>query len=461
MKKKLLFVLTLVLAFINCTLPVMASNLNSTAGYLGRNVGKSSYDGMLEWPILTLSQMNKDVSALITRREDQVMRGELFDANKSTDYHRTIIGAVAAGKNPINFGGYNLVEDVKKSQRENGKFADTISGDGGFLVNAHLWGIISLYAAGETIPNREKALKWLMDNQNADGGFGIDIRIKSSDIDITGMALTAFGALGENENNAAVKKAIEYLRKQQGDKGDFEGWGGTSSEALSQVIQGLVMLGIDPTGPQWTKTGGNLITALQSYRKSDGSFSHSLDGQSNIMATYQSLMALNDYYSGESVYKKLRRENICFSDVTEGYYAAAAIKALAAEGVISGYPDGTFRPANPVKRQEFAKMIVLTVNKNAQFNSTPFVKAAADQGLIQGKSNNIFAPEENITGAEVMAILVRALGLDSRAKPGPGEPWYAGYIRTAKQRGLLYPGFEATKPATRAQCAYSVNVGLF
>lgn len=471
MKKKTLFMLVTALLVLSFAVPAMASNMNSTATYLQRNVSGKNYDGMLDWPILALAQMDRNVSALIKNREEQVKNGQLFEKEKSTDYHRTIIGVVAAGKNPRNFAGYNLVEDVKKSQRSNGKFADTISGNGDFLVNAHVWGIISLYVAGESIPNVDKAREWLVNNQNADGGYSIDTRVKSSDLDMTGMALIAFGALGENQNHPAVKKAIQYLQKQQGANGDFASWGGTSSETLSQVIQGLMMLGIDPTSSQWTKKDGNLITALLSYKKNDGSFSHTTNGSSNIIATYQSLLALNDYNNGESIYQKLRRENIRFNDVGDRYFAANAIKKLSAQGVISGYPDGSFRPTNYVKRQEFAKMVVLTLNKNENLNVTtrafrdlpvshwanPYVKVAVDKDLIQGKSSNIFAPEDNITGAEVMAILIRALGLESIAKPAKGESWYAGYVRIAQQKDLLYPGFHPTKPATRAECAYSLE----
>ncbi|MBS3968906.1 MAG: hypothetical protein KGZ94_02190 [Clostridia bacterium] len=55
----------------------------------------------------------------------------------------------------------------------------------------------------------DKALQWLVDNQSPDGGFSIDTRVKSSTIDMTGMALIAFAALGENQNYSAVKKAIK------------------------------------------------------------------------------------------------------------------------------------------------------------------------------------------------------------------------------------------------------------
>src|SRR5690554_3736890 len=44
------------------------------------------------------------------------------------------------------------------------------------------------------------------------------------------------------------------------------------------------------------------------------------------------------------------------SDI-EGCWAEEAILALVNEGIITGYPDGTFKPEDPVTRAEFSKMI--------------------------------------------------------------------------------------------------------
>ncbi len=49
-----------------------------------------------------------------------------------------------------------------------------------------------------------------------------------------------------------------------------------------------------------------------------------------------------------------------FSDVPTTHWAAAWIKQLAAEGISAGYPDGTFRPNDPVNRAQMAVFIVLT-----------------------------------------------------------------------------------------------------
>lgn len=444
-------------------------DLSATARYVRRTAGEPGFSERLDWPILALAGAGESAESLIRTREGQVRQGQLFDQQRSTDFHRTIIGAVAAGKDPRNFGGYNLIAKVKESQLQNGKFGDTISG-GERLVNAHIWGILSLYAAGEPIPNRSKALSWLINKQNADGGFSVDIVINNSDVDMTGMALMAFAALGCDSGYPAVKKALGYLQSQQQENGDFSAWNSNGPESIAQVIHGLVMLGIDPAGPGWTRKEGSPLSALLRYRRADGSFGRRPDGEADFISTYQALAALGDLERGESIYTVLHRKNAGFTDLLPGDKAFEDVKELVSREVLSGYPDGTFRPNNPVRRDEFAKMITTAMGKEPRSYLTssgfddvspshwacPYIRLAVESGLITGKAPRTFAPGDNISGAEGMTILIRALGEESRAKARPGEPWYGGFIRVAREKELLYLGFDATQPVTRAQCAYSL-----
>ncbi len=445
-------------------------DLAPTARYVRQTAGASGFSERLDWPILALSGVGENVESLISTREQQVRRGQLFDARRSTDYHRTIVGAVAAGRNPRSFGGSNLIQKVKESQLQNGKFGDIISGEGENLVNAHIWGILSLYVAGEPIPNNFRAFNWLVNNQKGDGGFSVEATLRNSDVDMTGMALMAFAALGRKPDHPAVKRALDYLKSQQQDNGDFSPWVSSGPESIAQAIHGLVMLGIDPAGPEWTRKNGNLVSALLRYRRADGSFSRRPGGESDFISTYQALAALGDVKRGVSIYTLLHRKNAGFTDLLPGNSAFSDVSELVFRQVIGGYPDGTFRPANPVRRDEFAKMIVaalgqspavhLTTNRFADVPpshwANPYIRVAVDHNLVRGRGENLFAPADTISGAEVMAILVRALGEGKRTVTQPGEAWYAGSVRIAREMGLLYNGFDATLPATRAQCAYSL-----
>lgn len=470
MKKYHCLLLLFIMFFPLLPAPLLATtqDLSSTVRHVRQAVGASNFSERLDWPILALVGAGEKVDSLIRIREQQVRRGQLFDARRSTDYHRTIVGAVAAGVNPQSFGGYNLVQKVKDSQIENGKFGDVISGEGENLVNAHIWGIISLYVAGEPVPNRFRALSWLVNNQKGDGGFSVETAMSSSDVDMTGMALMAFAALGLDADHPAVQKALNYLKSQQQDDGDFSPWISSGPESIAQVIHGLMMLGIDPAGREWTRKDGSLVSALLRYRRADGSFSRRPGGEMDFISTYQALAALGDVSRGESIYTLLHRKNAGFADLPPDHSAFADVSELVFRKVLSGYPDGTFRPQNPVRRDEFAKMIVAALGKSFGSHLTttrfadvppshwanPYIRAAVEHNLIRGKGENLFAPADNISGAEVMAILVRALGEEERTVAKPGEAWYARSVRVAREKGLLYRGFDAARPATRAQCAY-------
>ncbi|MBQ8002230.1 MAG: S-layer homology domain-containing protein [Clostridia bacterium] len=52
-------------------------------------------------------------------------------------------------------------------------------------------------------------------------------------------------------------------------------------------------------------------------------------------------------------------QSITFSDINQAPWAEVAVKALVERKIINGYPDGTFKPNNPITRAEFAKIIVL------------------------------------------------------------------------------------------------------
>ncbi|WP_051273536.1 prenyltransferase/squalene oxidase repeat-containing protein [Desulfotruncus alcoholivorax] len=285
----------------------VAEAIKGAEQYLVKKMSAPQYDGMLEWAMLGLYADNKNVQSFSLKREAQIARGVMIDANKNTDYQRSILGALAAGKNPDGYGGIKLLEKVWLSQTPRGKFADSINGQGDRLVNAHVWGIISLYAAGREIADADKALQWLVDHQNTDGGFSIDTNMEESDVDMTAMAVIALACLGKDTSYPAVQKALAYLKEQQNDDGTFGAWGTSTTESCAQVIQALVMLGIDPAGAEWSKEGKNAVTGLLKYRLPNGSFSHGPERLPNDMATAQALIALVDYSTGETVYTRLHQ----------------------------------------------------------------------------------------------------------------------------------------------------------
>jgi len=132
--------------------PQVRKAITGVVNYLEKELQSSGYDGMLEWAMLGYYGIGKDTGQLSKLREAQIPRGIMLSETKSTDYQRTVLGAMAAGKNPDGYGGKNLLQDIIASQTPSGKFADAIDGTGERLVNAHVWGIIALHVAGQYRP---------------------------------------------------------------------------------------------------------------------------------------------------------------------------------------------------------------------------------------------------------------------------------------------------------------------
>jgi len=227
---------------------------------------------------------------------------EQLAAGDTSVYCVLVLTLLAAGENPRDFRGKNLVAFLQAAQLPSGKFADRLKDGGEVLVNSHIWAVLALKAAGAPIPDPEGARRWLARQQHEDGSFCWDARDrKTPDVDTTGMALLALAALGETQESPVVQKGVRYLESVQLASGGFESWGAENPESCSTVILGLTAVGVDPRSPTFRKPGGDPVTALLRFQLPDGSFEHSQGGGPNEMATYQALLALSALRSPEAL----------------------------------------------------------------------------------------------------------------------------------------------------------------
>lgn len=65
---------------------------------------------------------------------------------------------------------------------------------------------------------------------------------------------------------------------------------------------------------------------------------------------------------------------ITFSDLPSNHWASQAVSVMVQKGILNGYSDGKFRPNDAVKREEFAKIIVLALNLPISKPTTPTFK---------------------------------------------------------------------------------------
>ncbi len=118
------------------------------------------------------------------------------------------------------------------------------------------------------------------------------------------------------------------------------------------------------------------------------------------------------------------------SDVVDTKYEAA-VEALMELEVVTGYPNGTYKPEKEVNRAELAKMLVICMGleedaERAQGDNIftdeslkdgeayawarGYVNTAAAAGIIKGYPTGDFKPEKTVTYAEALTMMLRALG---------------------------------------------------
>jgi uncharacterized surface protein with fasciclin (FAS1) repeats len=179
-----------------------------------------------------------------------------------------------------------------------------------------------------------------------------------------------------------------------------------------------------------------------------------------------------------------------FPDVAPDYWARPFIQALAARNVISGFPDGNFRPEEPVDRAEFAAMIANAFQGNPsrqlaenQFSDVPgdywassAIREAYETGFLSGYPNGEFQPNQEIPKVQAIVALANGLNLTS-ANPTSGDlntyytdanaiPEYAvGPVTVATQGNLVvnYPNVQQlnpNRPLTRAEAAALIYQAL-
>lgn len=111
-----------------------------------------------------------------------------------------------------------------------------------------------------------------------------------------------------------------------------------------------------------------------------------------------------------------------FPDVEENRWSAHDIEYMADKGILYGYPDGEFKPANNLTRAEFAALISRFVKLEKTDKENPFpdvdkthwayddILRLTASGLLQGYEDGTYRPEDKITRAEAMTVINKILG---------------------------------------------------
>lgn len=168
---------------------------------------------------------------------------------------------------------------------------------------------------------------------------------------------------------------------------------------------------------------------------SDGTFKPTQDAtRYEVINALYALLEI-DVAAKESGFKDVNTKNAKIVDI------------FTTSGIINGYTDGTFRGDKTITRAEFCKIVCTILGletesvRDAGFNDVSrhwaknYINACAKAGYVQGKGEGRFAPDANITRAELATMINRITG----AKAGttcayddvPTNAWYFGAVAAA------------------------------
>ena len=232
------------------------------------------------WAGLGLGSAGRNPQDVRRPKGRSLARYVLRRAGSITDIgeiERTALVAHVAGLSPRSFGGRNLIDEIQGRRRHDG----SISG----FVSYTAFGIMALRAGGA--PAGGSTIRWLVQSQNSDGGFGV-ARSSASDADMTGAALQALATVGRR-GGATAKRAATWLVQNQNGDGGFGQFKGRPSNAQSTAyaVQGLIAAG---AGSGAASRARGYLAKLQ---RGDGSIAYSSSSsQTPVWVTAQALMAL-------------------------------------------------------------------------------------------------------------------------------------------------------------------------
>ena len=142
--------------------------------------------------------------------------------------------------------------------------------------------------------------------------------------------------------------------------------------------------------------------------------------QPNANITRAEVTALFTRLLLQDVWLKYKCETNNFEDVLNNAWFHGDVSTMANMNVIGGYPDGTFKPNDPITRAEFAAIISKfdqyeIKNRNrfpdiAGHWAEEAILEVAEAGWVGGYEDGTFCPEKNLTRAETMVIINKMLG---------------------------------------------------
>ena len=179
------------------------------------------------------------------------------------------------------------------------------------------------------------------------------------------------------------------------------------------------------------------------------------------------LLSIGLFLPFQAVALEYRNLSLLYTDAPFTPAEAAGISLLTSLNAVSGNPDGTFRPNRTVNRAEFMKIVLLSYPKVRVSSAdagncfrdvgpddwfSPYVCLGKKRGMVSGYPDGEFKPNKSVNYAEALKILGELY--DYVAYSADDEPWFAGYVRAATYNKTALPmTLRYDRSLTRGQMA--------
>lgn len=184
-----------------------------------------------------------------------------------------------------------------------------------------------------------------------------------------------------------------------------------------------------------------------------------------------------------------------FADVPLDAWFHPFVEKLNTHSIIQGYPDGLYGPANTTNRAEFLKMVLEAARPEENFAApaddpfvdvsktewfAPYVAYAKTEGIVEGYADGTFRPAEPVLRSEAVKLLVESFGAAElpdvsvitpkqtaadRFSDVSLDDWFHTYVDTCQQNGIVdgYPDgtFGPGREINRAEAAKIICLATF
>jgi hypothetical protein len=172
---------------------------------------------------------------------------------------------------------------------------------------------------------------------------------------------------------------------------------------------------------------------------------------------------------------------VSLSDISN-HWAEKPIKSLLAKEVVQGYPDGSFKPDQPISRAELAKIVTKTfgyqaagqtgVTDAAGHWAKKYIKAALGSKVMKTFADGSFRPESRMNRAQLAMTICRVLHLatpeeqfneawSTSFSDVPADHWAYRYVEIGNKLGLFprnyQTSFQPDLAVTRAEASWAIQ----